>query len=313
MLNQYKEFISTIHRESDFYEFWDQKINELKNKELVIKNTETTVIDNITRKSFLYNSIDDKLISGNLFIPQNYNENNPVIVMYHGLGANTFGMDYFDLANRTWLNSGFIVAGFDVRGQNGKSEIEENEIFSEYGLYCRNILDKNNFYYVKTYLDGIRLLDCLETFEETKNKDIVCNGGSQGGAITLAVTSLDKRVKLAFADIPSNSHIRYMIETNSGGFANINKMVKENIVKLDDVLKTVSYVDTCNLVSLINVPVLCSVGALDRICPPEGFYQAYRQILSEKQLEIYEGYAHGGFDTLHFPKKLEWIKKYLNK
>ena len=36
----------------------------------------TTVIDNITRKSFLYNSIDDKLISGNLFIPQNYNENN---------------------------------------------------------------------------------------------------------------------------------------------------------------------------------------------------------------------------------------------
>lgn len=312
MLNSYKTMVSTIRRESDFYEFWDAKLNELKNKPLKLEMTTTETLNTTVRKSFIYNSIDDKMISGNLFIPQNYNDKLPVIVVYHGLGANTFGNDYFSLMESTWLSKGFLVVGFDVRGQNGKSEYDLEEPFHEYGLYCRNILDKNNYYYVKTYLDGVRLLDVVETLEETKGKDIVCNGGSQGGAITLSVCSLDKRPKLAFADIPSNSNLCYMISQCSGGFANIKTLLDAKPELTEQIMNTVSYVDTCNLVNNINIPVLCSVGGLDKVCPPEGFYQAFRQIRSEKHLEIYPEYAHGGYDHLNFPNKVKFIEEKFN-
>ena len=43
----------------------------------------------------------------------------------------------------------------------------------------------------------------------------------------------------------------------------------------------------------------------------EFYIEGYEKIKSQKEVIYYEGYGHGGFEEIHFPKKLEYVLNYL--
>ena len=74
-----------------------------------------------------------------------------------------------------------------------------------------------------------------------------------------------------------------------------------------------AYFDVINMADKIKCPVYSSVGSIDDICPASFYIEAYDKITSLKEVVWYEGYGHGGFEEIHFPKKLQYVLDYLKK
>ena len=238
----------------------------------------------------------------------NYSQENisaPVIVLFHGLGAHTETKGYQHIKD-FWYSQGYHVVGMDVRNQSGKTI--SNISVSKKGLYASRIFSKSNYFY-HIYFDAISLLKIVRKLYPTSR--IITTGGSQGGTLAIISSIFNDFVKAILADMPNCIHIPQLIETSNGGF----NIFKSNYFKFHRQSKhienSLNQVDLIHYVDEIKIPILLSSGNLDTVCPLKNLKSFYGNISSKKSLCIYEGYSHGGFDDLHFLKKLAFLKTIL--
>src|SRR5205823_8235921 len=98
---------------------------------------------------------------------------------------------------------GVCVLSMDCRGQNGQSQ--DATIVSEGyapGWMTKGVRDPKQYYFRYVYADAVRALELLAHREEVDSTRLAITGGSQGGALTLAVAALSDRPILALPDIP---------------------------------------------------------------------------------------------------------------
>ena len=77
--------------------------------------------------------------------------------------------------------------------------------------------DPEAYYYRGAYVDCVRALDVACAQPEVDPRRIGLTGGSQGGALTLAVAALDpqRRARVAMPDVPYLSHFRRAVDVAS--------------------------------------------------------------------------------------------------
>jgi cephalosporin-C deacetylase len=144
-------------------------------------------------------------------------------------------------------------------------------------------------------MDCVKALDVLETLPFIDADKLFVRGTSQGGALGMAVSALDERVKLAVVNVPSNSNIEYRVEHRHGSFTSVNDYLRRHPDNLERAYETLSYFDTMNLAHRIKAKVRMYTGLMDTICPPSSQFAAYNKITSEKDVVIYPDYAHEGY------------------
>lgn len=292
--------------ENKVYAYW-MNINQL----ITSSNPfyELTMIErsqDYTQYEISYQSLDQARIYGKLWTPNH--PNNKCIVLFHGLGAHTSTEGYLAIALR-YVAHGFHVVGFDVRLQGGKTIDPTKYRYLEYGLYAGNIDSLFDYYYIKVYQDALMLMHVIDQIDFLKDTIKIATGGSQGGALALFVSSIRSNIDACVVDIPSCCNIPYLMNHSDGGFKQVNQLLMDVLELTTPVMNQLSYIDLMNLTSYIKCRVLASVGGLDTICPPESFESTYQQIKTYKQRITYPEYGHGGFDLIHFPKKLAFINK----
>ena len=118
-------------------------------------------------------------------------------------------------------------------------------------------------------------------------------------------------VKVSLSDVPSDCAIKDRIINREGKYTVIDDFLTDHPELKEVVMKNQDYFDVINMADKIKASVIASVGSIDNICPPKYFMKAYELIKSEKHLDIYDGYGHGGFEEIHLPKKIEFAKKVL--
>ncbi|HON64200.1 MAG TPA: acetylxylan esterase [Bacilli bacterium] len=302
----------TISRQSDFFEKWDAWQAEVK---ALSKGIELIAVTNTAygyTKEFYFAGVADTKVYGCLFFNQTKTAKKESVVLYHGLGAVVATEGYQQIA-KYWLDEGYSVLGMDSRLQGGKT-IDPNQYqFREYGLTAFNILDPENYYSKRLFQDALQLLEITVSLPEIENFPLYVTGGSKGGELSLLASSLSDKVKLCLCDIPSGCYLEGRIKGSHGAYRELNKFIADHPELAEQVYKTVSYFDLVNFSFQISCPVLASVGSEDTNCPPDFFYQAYRQIPAPKVFINYEGYGHGGYDPIHMPKKFAFIETYRPK
>ncbi|MFA7435959.1 MAG: acetylxylan esterase [Bacilli bacterium] len=302
----------SLYMQSDYYEKWDLWLEEVKSfpKKIDIISKEKTTYGK--KIEFYFDSLGDAKIYASLFLNEATNKKAPLIVLYHGLGAVIQTAGYQEILSY-WLNEGYSVLGMDSRLQGGKS-IDNNQYeYKEYGLSAYNVHDESIYYSKYLFQDALMLLELINEFKELDNKPIYVTGGSKGAELALFASSKSNKVALCLADIPSGCYLVGRVEGSYGNYAGLNKLLRDKPILEKQIFKTLSYFDIVHLAREINCPVLASVGSIDQVCPPEFFYQAYRQIPAYKEFIKYDGYGHGGYDKEHMVKKFEFIKKYESK
>lgn len=216
---------------------------------------------------------------------------------------------YSTFLQSEWMYSGddIIAFGLNIRG-HGFSKDNVNPGFPGYIL--SGIEDKEKYIYRGAYMDCIRAVDFLYSRPEVDTTKIATEGGSQGGALSIATAALDnKRINICMPHVPFLSDFRdYFIVGNWPANEFIEYVAKNPKVGWDKVYQTLSYIDIKNLAPKIKCPVYMAIGLKDVVCPPHINFAAYNNMNVHKEYVVYPEAGHG-LPMVYHTVKYEWLKK----
>jgi cephalosporin-C deacetylase len=304
------EYLPPLTRRGDFDEFWKTTVDIAK---AIPMNIRMELYDYpspyVTVYSITYNGFDETRIHGWYLVPKFVEKDKyPCLIHYHGFTGNRGRPADF----MQWIMMGVAVVSVDCREQGGltgnSAQYSQGSVVN---VNCKGVLDKEEYYYRAVYMDCLKAIDFACRQKEVDDSRIIIEGGSQGGALGMAVCALDSRPYLAMVDVPSNSNIDKRVEGAFGSFASVTEYLKQNPDKIDKAMETLSYFDTMNMAHLIKCKVLASVALRDNTCPARFYFATYNRITSEKRIEIYPFNGHEGGHGFHNEVKLRYLQENL--
>ncbi|WP_294606623.1 acetylxylan esterase [uncultured Bacteroides sp.] len=298
----------------DFNEFWDNNKAEAAKypltytKELA-KEYCTDKVDCYFIKLMLNNR--GQGIYGYLFYPKNAAKGScPVVLCPPGAGIKTIKEP---LRHKYYAEEGCIRFEIEIHGLNPTmSEEEFKEISNAFNGrengYLNNGLDNRDNYYMKrVYLGCVRSIDLLTSLPEWDGKNVIVQGGSQGGALALITTGLDNRVTACVANHPALSDMAGYKAGRAGGYPHF---FRTEGMDTPDKLKTMAYYDVVNFARLIKVPTYITWGYNDDVCPPTTSYAVYNTLDCPKEALITPINEHWTSNDTEYGQ-LKWILKHL--
>jgi cephalosporin-C deacetylase len=304
------EYLPPLTKRDDFDTFWEETISKAKAVPIDIEMTKYEYPSPyVSVYSIQYNGFDETRIHGWYLVPNFIPKDQlPCLIHYHGFTGNRGTPADF----MQWVMMGMAVVSVDCRDQSGLTgnSAKYSGGYSQ-NVVCKGILYKEEYYFRAVYMDCMKAIDFACAQPEIDQSRIVLEGGSQGGALTMAVCALDPRPCLALADVPSNSDLQKRVEGAYGSFSSVTEYLKQYPQYTDKAFETLSYFDTMNLASRIRCMVLASVGLKDNTCPAKMYFATYNRISSPKEIRMYPFNGHEGGRGVHNEVKLNYLAEYI--
>lgn len=298
---------------SDFNEFWNKTKAEAARfpltytKEYVEKYSTDEIDCYLIR---LQLNKQNQCIYGYLFYPKAEGKY-PVVLCPPGAGIKTIKGP---MRHKYYAEEGCIRFEIEIHGLNPEldedtfGEISRAFSSRENGYLVNGLDSRENYYMKRVYLACVRSIDLLTSLPEWDGKNVIVQGGSQGGALALITAGLDKRVTVCVANHPALSDMAGYKAGRAGGYPHLFK----NTVDMDTPakMKTLAYYDVVNFAKQITVPVYMTWGFNDNTCPPTTSYIVYNVLNCPKEALITPVNEHWTSEDTEYGHLL-WIKKHL--
>ena len=298
---------------SDFNEFWNKTKAEAARfpltytKEYVEKYSTDKIDCYLIR---LQLNKQNQCIYGYLFYPKAEGKY-PVVLCHPGAGIKTIKGP---MRHKYYAEEGCIRFEIEIHGLNPEldedtfGEISRAFSSRENGYLVNGLDSRENYYMKRVYLACVRSIDLLTSLPEWDGKNVIVQGGSQGGALALITAGLDKRVTACVANHPALSDMAGYKAGRAGGYPHLFK----NTVDMDTPakMKTLAYYDVVNFAKQITVPVYMTWGFNDNTCPPTTSYIVYNVLNCPKEALITPVNEHWTSEDTEYGHLL-WIKKHL--
>lgn len=281
-----EEIRSQYEAPADFDQFWANTKAELAKVPPKFKITPMPRLNSENRNVYLIEmqSLDNYTIRGWMTVPIVKDKNHKFSVL---LGLPGYQVDLHPMMG---LDNDLAIITLNVRGQ-GNSRGPLNTPRDEYIFY--RVEDKAHYVMRGAIMDCIRCVDfiCAQPF--LRHDQILASGGSMGGYLALAVSSLDKRIALCSAQNPVMCDIR-----NLQGEVNwpISSFVKYVATKpgltMDKVLDNLDYYDGKNFAARLTCQTIMGIGLLDPFAPPNNEYATYNLIRPKKRILVFKDLGH---------------------
>lgn len=301
-----EKIISPVDSQPDFESYWNRAKKELAAVDPQYKLIKIDSLSTPARNMYLLEmrSLGNVLIRGWYAEPVKPGKYPAVL---HVQGYNTTMVPEW-----AYQGADFVVLALNIRG-HGNSRDNIAPSFNSVPSYLQTQLhDKEQYIYRGAYMDTRRAVDFLFTRSQVDTTKVVVEGGSQGGALSIATAALNNdRIRLCLPYVPFLSDFPdYFVL----GFwpGNEFKAYQQQHPELgwDQIYKTLSYIDIKNLAPWVKAPVLMAVGLKDETCPPHINFAAYNQLRSPKEYVAYPEAGHGLPAEWH-QIKFNWIRKQL--
>lgn len=240
----------------------------------------------------------------------------PAVVEFLGYGGGR-GRPHERLA---WAAAGYVHLLMDTRGQGsgwGSGGETPDPVGSgphHPGFMTRGILDPAEHFYRRVYVDGVRAVDAVRALPGVDPARVTVTGGSQGGAVTLAVAGLADGLVAVMPDVPFMCHIpRAVAITDASPYHEVVGYLAVHRDQKDAVMRTLSYLDGAHLARRATAPTLFSVALRDPICPPSTVFAAYNHYGTladarpDRAIEVYEFNEHEGGGGFQVDAQLAWL------
>lgn len=298
---------------SDFKEFWNKNKQELNSfpltytKELA-KEYCTDDIDCYLVK--LQINKQGQSVYGYLFYPKNAKKKNcPVVLCPPGAGIKTIKEP---LRHKYYAEQGCIRLEMEIHGLNPTMTTEEfKEISTAFGNESNylniNLDNKDNYYMKRVYMACVRAIDLLTSLPEWDGKNVIVQGGSQGGALAIVTAGLDERVTLCVANHPALSDMAGFKAERADGYPHFSRTPG---MDTPEKIKTMSYYDVVNFARLVKAHTYITWGFNDDVCPPTTSYAAYNVLTCPKEALITPINEHWTSEVTE-RGHLDWILEHL--
>lgn len=297
-----------------FMDFWKNNIKEAS--EFPLKYTKEKAEEYCTEKIDCYLiklqlNNRGQAVYGYLFYPKNAKPGScPVVLSPPGAGIKTIKEP---LRHKYYAEEGFIRLEFEIHGLNPTmSEEQFKEISNafngkENGYLTNGLDNKDNYYMKRVYLSCLRCIDLLTSLPEWDGKNVIVQGGSQGGALAMITAGLDKRVTACVVNHPALSDMARYMAGRAGGYPHF---FRTKGMDTKEKLETMSYYDVVNFARLIKADTFMTWGFNDNTCPPTTSYAVYNTLECNKEALITPINEHWTSEETE-RGHLEWIKKHL--
>lgn len=296
---------------NDFLSFWDKQLNALGKIALdprmkLISSTDSTEVYHIDYKVDQSGS----RFYGVLTLPKNAKtQKYPAIVTFPGAGVRSYPGDS-RFAQKGIITLQVGVHGLPIDMPSAAYQALASGALNGYQYY--NLQSKETYYFNRVIKGCVRAIDFLNTLEQFDGENIVVNGSSQGGALSLITGAIDKRVKAIAAYCPA------LCQTNGSAFGAATGWPKPllraeaNKSYFQDWESVIPYYDAVNFSRYIDVPVFMTFGLIDDVTPGTTVFAAYNNVKSEKSNYIMANIAHANHYT-QVHAVTNFILKFLGK
>ena len=252
-------------------------------------------------------------VYGYLFLPKDAQPGScPAVLCPPGAGIKTIKEP---LRHKYYAEAGCIRFEFEIHGLHPDLPEERfRELTAafngrENGYLTNNLDDRDNYYMKRVYLACVRAVDLLTSLPEWDGRNVVAQGGSQGGALALVAAGLDERVTACAANHPALSDMARFKAGEADGYPHFSRMKG---MDTPDKLRTMAYYDVVNFARRIRVPVRMTWGYNDDTCPPTTSYTVYNVLQCPKEALITPINEHWTSEETE-RGHLDWILQHLVK
>jgi cephalosporin-C deacetylase len=287
-------------RPQDFDSFWDKGLADMRATDPQVKLIPAEFkTANAACFHLYFTGVGGARIHAKLLQPVKSLHPHPAILLFHGYSGDSG--DWYDKLG--YVSEGFTLAALDCRGQAGlsedKSEVSGNTL---HGHIIRGLADALNgmpekLLFRQIFLDTAQLARIIMDMPDVDENRVGAAGISQGGALTIACSALEPRIKRAAPVTPFLSDYKRVWEMDQVKDAYLE--LQEYFRNADpthqleeDVFEKLGYIDVQFLASRIQAEVLWGIGLMDTICPPSTQFAVYNKIVSAKAMTIYPDFEH---------------------
>ncbi|MDR1369750.1 MAG: acetylxylan esterase [Dysgonamonadaceae bacterium] len=276
---------------ADFIEFWENA--KAENAKIPLDPVTTLLPDRCTDKVNVYQvGIQNYRYGGRIYgtlcvptAPGKY----PAVLKVPGAGIRPYGADVATAAK------GVIILEIGIHGipinmpNNVYTELDRGALS---GYQVSNLDNRDEYYYKRVYLGCVRAVDYIFSMPQFDGKNVVVNGGSQGGALSIVTAGLDSRIKGLAAFYPALADLTGYVNGRAGGWPHMFRNADKKDPAIAKKIENSKYYDVVNFARQIKVPGFYSFGYNDMVCPPTSTYSAYNVITAPKELFLVEETAH---------------------
>ncbi len=180
-----------------------------------------------------------------------------------------------------------------------------NAISSQPGGYFINGIDSRDEAYLKhMYTACVRAVDYLTSLPDWDGKNVIAQGGSQGGALSIITAALDKRVTLCVANHPALSDMAASVAGRTEGYPHLSR---SKFRFTPERVRQLAYFDVVNFARRVSCPTYMTWGYNDDVCPPTTSYTVWNLLTCEKEsllTPINEHWTSADTDR----QQMVWIK-----
>ena len=295
-----ESIVSLSDAQPDLREFWDRAKAELAQVAPEYQLTQITDDTNKSRKLYLVKmkSLGGEEISGYYSVPTKKGKY-PAVISYMGYGS------------KPWIPGGSADEIHFVLSVRGQGLQEPTNKYGDWITY--NLNSKDDYYYRGAFMDLVRAVDFVSSRPEVDTECIFAEGGSQGGAFSMAAAALDNRFCAIGPTIPFLSDYPDYFKTVHWPAEPVLKKQKELGMSDNELYQMLSYFDIKNLSPWIECPVIMGVGLQDEVCPPHTNFSGYNRISTDKEYYIYPLNGHNTPDSWNEARKVFFEKQAIKK
>ncbi|MDE7450653.1 MAG: acetylxylan esterase [Alistipes sp.] len=250
-------------------------------------------------------------VYGYLFYPKGAEAGScPVVLCPPGAGIKTIKEP---LRHKYYAEAGMIRFEIEIHGLHPALPAETFKEISnafngrENGYLTNGLDNRDNYYMKRVYLACVRAIDLLTSLPEWDGRNVIVQGGSQGGALSIVTAGLDKRVTACVANHPALADMAGYKAGRAGGYPHFFRVAG---MDTPEKLRTMAYYDVVNFARFVTADTYLTWGYNDDSCPPTTSYATYNVLPCPKEALITPVNEHWTSDTTE-RGQLEWIQRHL--
>lgn len=316
-LHELVDYRPDVAEPADFDAFWARTLAETAAFDLSLTSTPVpTVYRSVEIRDVSFAGFGGNRINAWLTLPVHRDGPLPAVVEFLGYGSGRG----FAGQHQHWASAGYAHLLVDTRGQGanqgdgGSTADPHGSGPAVSGFATRGIEDRETYYYRRVFADGVRAVEAARALPQVDQARVAVQGGSQGGAIALAVAGLVPDLLASMPDVPFLCHVERAVDIGARDpIIEITKYLAVHRGSAEAVFDTLSAFDGVNFAKRATAPSLFSVGLMDPTCPPSTIFAAYHHhAATQKDIAVYRFNGHEGGGWTQRIRQTEWLNNLID-